>query len=187
MMYLSKGMLCKGSNKKTIYVSHFGLPVQLTGAEADAWLNGRLGFAIAETLSEKKVVQDLVKRSLAICDPEHDTITQFWILTHCVILPIKRWLRFLPLRDPEKVVLTWIRKAGCNLSIAELVFLLDNKIKPSQELLYSKNKLALRRKIYPHCVLIANQFESRMQHAWRRAETVNAVMSLLHKKYLIIN
>lgn len=188
MMYLSKGILCKRRDQKTIWVRRLGQPMQLSGAEAATWLNGRLGFAIAATPAEENVVQSLRKKWLIEYEPSHDTSAQYWILTRCVLLPIQRVLiRFPPLNRTEKIILTWLKKAGMHLGVSELVYLFENGIRPSPELLFERNRLALCRKIYPCRVSIAHQMESKMQHAMCRYEIVKSIMSLVRRKRIIVN
>lgn len=45
MKYISKGMVSKASTEDILHVTRCGVDFQLTGLQADLWLNGRFGFS----------------------------------------------------------------------------------------------------------------------------------------------
>ena len=78
----------------------------------------------------------------------------------------------------------WLKKAGFHVSAAELVYLIDHGIKPTKDLLYEQNRLALSKKIYPYPVVIAQQLEHKMAHALSCFQVVNALMRLVQKGHV---
>lgn len=185
MMYLSKGIVCRGPDRKRLYVRHLGLPIELTDQEAQIWLEGEFAFAYASSKQDLSILQRLVNRRLIVCEQEHNGWAQYKILCKCVIFPTGR-IRFLPLRKTEKNILIWLKKAGFHLSLPELVYLFENEIEPRSDLLYSENRLRLSRLIYPCTIMMANSFENRMMHSIAMKQTVDAVMNLLYRKQVVI-
>lgn len=185
MMYLSRGIVCRGPNKRRLYVRHFGAPIELTETEAQIWLDGRPGFACLKSVGELCVLRRLEKRGLVYCEPEHTESARYMILCRCVICTT-RTISLLPRSKLEKYILVWLKKAGFHLGIAELISLFEKGIEPCRELLHSENRLVLSRLIYPCTVMIANAFENRMMYSSARRQTVDAVMKLLRRKQVFM-
>lgn len=185
MIYLSRGIACRGPNKRRLYVRHFGAPIELTEAEAQIWLDGRLEFACLKSEKELCVLQQLDKRRLVYCESDHTDLAQYMILRRCVICPTRR-ISLLPRSKIEKHILVWLKKAGFHLGIAELISLFEKGIEPCRVLLYSENRLVLSRLIYPCNVMIANAFENRMMYSSARKQTVDAVMKLLSRNQVFM-
>ena len=55
MIYLSKGIVQKGSTEQLLFVLYGGQKFELTGNAATAWLNGRFSFAEALGRNEPPV------------------------------------------------------------------------------------------------------------------------------------
>ena len=55
MIYLSKGIVQKGSTEQLLFVLYGGQKFELTGNAAAAWLNGRFNFAEALGRNEPPV------------------------------------------------------------------------------------------------------------------------------------
>ena len=55
MIYLSKGIVQKGSTEQLLFVLYGGQKFELTGNAATAWLNGRFRFAEALGRNEPPV------------------------------------------------------------------------------------------------------------------------------------
>ena len=66
MKYLSIGAVVAECTEYILEVCRCGNRFQLTGELAVLWLNGRMGFAIAEKPKERKALDQLVKMGLAI-------------------------------------------------------------------------------------------------------------------------
>lgn len=79
MIYLSRGIACRGPNKQRLYVRHFGAPIELTEAETQIWLDGRLEFACLKSEKELCVLQQLDKRRLVYCESDHTDLAQYMI------------------------------------------------------------------------------------------------------------
>ena len=185
MMYLSKGLACRGPNKGRVYVRHFGEPIELTEEEAQIWFRGRRKFSYLAEKDDLHILQQLAKYRLVECVPEHTGCAQYMILRRCVICPT-RTISLLPRSKIEKHILVWLKKAGFHLGIAELISLFEKGIEPCGELLNSENRLVLSRLIYPCTVMIANAFENRMMYSSARRQTVDAVMKLLRRKQVFM-
>lgn len=56
MIYLSKGIVQKGSTEQLLFVLYGGQKFELTGNAAAAWLNGRFNFAEALGCNETPVI-----------------------------------------------------------------------------------------------------------------------------------
>lgn len=187
MMYLSRGVLCKRRSDRGIYIRHYGLPMELIGEEAIVWKKGRLGFAYAESPTEEKVIAELFRRGLLISVPGHREVDRYTALCLSGVYANHQFkFGLIPLGKTEKRILTWLKKAGTNLSIAELVCLEDKGIEPQANLLHRENAVKLMRIIYPHYISIAGNLEARMKHSGVRKRTVDAVMKLLRRQRVII-
>lgn len=187
MMYLSKGITCKGKSKNGLYIRHFGQPMVLSGEEAVMWKRGRFGFAYTLTQTETDTVRVLVKKGLAVSEQEDDASDKYHALCRCAICANPKFVFGLkPLSAVEKRILTWLRKAATNLSLPELVSLEDKGIKPEPDLLYGENSTKLLKLIYPCYESIAGEMENRMRHSIARKSTVDAVLKLLQRRYVVI-
>ena len=187
MMYLSRGVLDKRRSKRGILIRYYGLPIELSGDEADIWERGRFGFAYSESPSEEVVVKEMLKKGLVVSAPGHSEIDKYTVLCLSGIYANRQFkLTIIPLCKPEKRILIWLKKAGINLNFSELVCLEDRGIEPKPDLLSRENSVKLMRIIYPGLVSIAGNLELRMLHSIVRKRTVDAVMKLLRRKRVII-
>ena len=166
--------VCRGVNKFT-----------LTGESAAAWLNGRFGFAETKKPEEDRVLEQLIRMGLAIKSDNY-SIAEYRTLTQCTIVPADRKYPFLGLSGAEKTVLRWLREAGLVLSMAELVYLIDRNIPLEHKYLGSNNTQNLVERIYTKDTIFDNILENQMERAAMREKTVNAVLSLLRKKRIIL-
>lgn len=80
----------------------------------------------------------------------------------------------------------WLTKAGLRLSTAELVYLVDRNVAPSEDLLYIANRQALVEKIYTVDTIADNVLENQMESAVLRGDTVQALLRLLKKKRIVV-
>ncbi len=187
MMYLSKGIVCKRKSKEGVYIRHFGQPIVLSGAEAIMWKNGKLGYAYASTQAEIYLVKSLVKKGVAVSEDRCSEFEKYHALCRCTICANPKLIFSIkPFNKTEKRILTWLRKAGTNLSLPELVCLEDKGIEPKPNLLYRENSTALLKNIYTCYVSIAGELESRMKYSIARKRTVDAVLELLRRKRIVI-
>ena len=65
----------------------------------------------------------------------------------------------------EKEILIWLKNAGIHLSVAELIYLIEHKVEPSDDLLYEENRQALVEKIYTTENIANNILENQMLEA----------------------
>lgn len=186
MMYLSKGIVCNGSTEQLLRVAHGGYEYELHGKEAELWLNARFGIVRLVSAADERVLGHLQRMGLVECEYEETDVGKYRILTNCVLCPAKRrGLRF-PLTSLDQRIMTWLTKAGLRLSTAELVYLVDRKVNPTEELLYASNRQALVERIYTVDTIADNVLENQMASASRRDETVQALLCLLKKKRIVV-
>ena len=72
------------------------------------------------------------------------------------------------------------------LTVAELIFLREHKIRPEPRYLHSENRQALVEAIYTKNTIVDNCLEQIMECAECRDETVRILLVLLKKKKLIV-
>lgn len=186
MKYIAKGMVVKASSEDMLHVTRCGYDFQLTGIQADLWLNGRFGFsAIKERdfLAAKELRQ--LKRQELIELADADDGGEYRALTQCVIVPAQPKGSVI-LTSREKDLLKWIMMAGLRLSMAELTFLLERRIAPTDNWMGEENRQALTEAIYTQETIFDNVLEAQMEHARSRNAAVNTVLSLLKKKRIIL-
>lgn len=186
MIYISKGVVQKNSTEQNIRILRGGQSFQLTGVEAQAWLDGRLEFASADDLARIRAVEHLSRMGLAEYEQEDSPVARYRILTRCICCAAATPKLSLPVKRDEKVLLKWLRNAGLRLSTAELIYLQEHKIKPVPELLYVQNRQALTETIYMKTNIGDNLLECQMERARCRDDVVRVLMGLLRKKKILI-
>lgn len=186
MIYISKGVVQKNSTEQNIRILRGDQVFQLTGVEAQVWLDGRLEFATADDPARNRAVEHLSRMGLAEYEQEDTPEARYRILTRCVCCAAVTSRVSLPMKHGEKDLLTWLRNAGLRLSLAELVYLQEHQIKPVPELLYAQNRQALTETIYMKSNIGDNLLEGQMEHARCRDDVVRMLLSLLRKKKILI-
>ncbi len=185
MLYLSKGIIRKHTNS-TISVIRGEQTIILNNSKADLWSKGKFGFAVTDSKSDIDELLGMENMGLVECESENNTVSQYFILTRCVFCASDEKILKLSLSKLEKDIMTWIEKAGIRLSVAEIIYLIENKIKPTKDLFYEENRQALVEQIYTIDNIADNILENQMQEATCRDEVVNALISLLRKRYLMV-
>ena len=90
MKYISKGMVIKASTEELLFVTRCGADFQLTGLQADLWLNGRYGFAESGcNILEEKALRQLKRQGLVELVETDDPAAEYRALTQCVLLPAR--------------------------------------------------------------------------------------------------
>ena len=79
-----------------------------------------------------------------------------------------------------------MKNAGVRLTVAELVYLIVNGIKPTQDLLYTDNWQTLIQRIYTVGSIADNILETRMEAGERRDAVVQSLLRLLKKKLVLV-
>ncbi len=67
MIYISKGIVGKGSTTELVQVIRGGRSIYLSGREADLWLKGRFSFSFSQTAEEERTLHHLVHRIINNC------------------------------------------------------------------------------------------------------------------------
>lgn len=186
MIYISKGIAGKDSTIDRVQVIRGGQSIYLSGIEADLWLEGRYTFAYSQTLEEEHALYHLIRMGLAEAEPKEHEDARYWILTRCICCPAKAAKRIFGLSIEEKTVLFWLINAGLRLSIAELIYLLENKVEAKPELLHSDNRQALVELIYTADTIWDNILENKMAAAVCRDSVLQSILFLLKKKKILI-
>ena len=134
MKYISLGAVMEPSTEHIVKVSHCGIDYTLTQELASLWLDGRFGFAEAESPIEMRALNQLYRMGLVVTADESDA-GEYRALTHCRAVPVKRKNPYAGLAGDEKTIMIWLREAGLLLTMAELVFLMDRQVQPELSLL----------------------------------------------------
>lgn len=87
MIYISKGIVGKGSTTELVQVIRGDRNMYLSGREADLWLKGR--FSFSQTAEEERTLHHLVRMGLAEMEPEESNDARYQILTRCICCPAK--------------------------------------------------------------------------------------------------
>ena len=187
MKYISKGMVIKASTEDLLFVTRGGVDFQLTGEQAALWLNGRLGFAkTQENVLEEKALHQLACQGLVAITEDNESVSEFHVLTQCVLVPAKpQGIRAI-LSARQKELLLWLTEAGLQLTAAELVFLTEHHVSPAANLLGARNRQKLTETIYTQETIFDNILEAQMEHAAMRDVVVSALLGLLKKKRILL-
>ena len=185
MMYLSKGLLLR-KDKNALIVSHCGAEYELTGERAAIWEGGRQEPREITPVQEQIIKELAEKNGLAETSPDTGNEAVFRILVNCVICPIVKPAFPALWSQPERRLYNWITKAGLRLTIAELIYLNENKIEPARGLLGEKNRQALTETIYNANSIADGILESRMELSPELDSTISAVMGLLRRNVIFL-
>lgn len=187
MLYLSKGVVCKNSTDNQLRIARGNTVITISGIEAEVWLKGRFEMiTFAGDANRTDIVKGLTGKGLAEYEERSDPVGQYRILSRCICCPAKTGIFNKPLSKTEKTIIKWLTKAGIRLSTAELVFLMENKIKPIPSLLYEGNRQTLIETIYTKNNIFDNILENQMEKADCRNEVVSALLKLLYKRRIIM-
>ena len=184
LRHLSKGIVQKGSTEQLLFVLYGGQKFELTGNAAATWLNGRFNFAEALGRNETLVIY-LQKLGLAETEADNDELSRYRIASRCIFCPADT-AKTSALRAMDKEILQWLKNAGVRLTVAELVYLIENGIKPTQDLLYTDNRQKLIERIYTVDTIADNLLETQMKTAKCRDAVVQSLMRLLKKKLVLV-
>ena len=184
MIYLSKGIVQKGSTEQLLFVLYGGQKVELTGNTAAAWLNGRFNFAEAFGRNEAPVTY-LQKLGRVETETDKYELSRYRIASRCIFCPSDTTGPSV-LRAMDKEILQWLKNAGVRLTVAELVYLIENGINPTQDLLYTDNRQRLIERIYTVDTIADNLLENQMETAKCRDAVVQSLMRLLKKKLVLV-
>ena len=187
MLYLSKGVVCKGSTEDKLHIARGNDIFILEDLEAEVWLEGRFKMvSFPDTKDYEDVILSLSAKGLAEFEYRSDAISQFRLLSRCICCPAKTKLLKKPLHKSEKTALDWLSNAGIRLTTAELTYLFENEILPTPSLMYEENQQALVETIYTQNNIYDNILENQMEKAKCRNEIVTVILMLLQKKRIVM-
>ncbi len=115
MIYLSKGIVQKGSTEQLLFVLYGGQKFELTGNAAATWLNGRFNFAEALGRNETSVTY-LQRLGLAETETDNDELSRYRIASRCIFCPADTTGPSV-LRAMDKEILQWLKNAGVRLTV----------------------------------------------------------------------
>lgn len=184
MYFISKGIPEKGGVSEALRIVTGGQVCTLFGLDEQLWLLGHRNIAKTTSREQEEAVQRLQQSGLAEYTTREYPTAPYMILIRCLIVPCKPGKRNA-LTKQEKIVLTWIREAGFRLSMAELVYLYENRIRPAKYLLGEDNRQALADILYPDGKIETNELETKMETSRERKTVVDAVISLMQKKRVV--
>ncbi len=184
MIYISKGT-GKRNVKGELIVTRCGKAVNLSGLRSDLWRRGQSGFAATNTKDKELALQDLTRLGLVEFEKLDTPTARYWLLTYCTLRPVRSFT-LSRLTTEERIVLRWLKKAGLRITIAELVYLVSEGIRPTRDLLRAKNRQALVEKIYTPWNISDNLLEQQMESDPSRDLVVETVLGLLKKKRIVL-
>lgn len=186
MMYISKGIVKQGSTQQRLTVCYGGAEYVLTGNEARIWLDARFAPYVIQDNTADSQIGHLHRMGLVEFEYEDNSVSRYRLLTKCILVPSRKRGIALFCTKTERKILHWLRNAGIRLSTAELVYLIDREVKPTPELLHTDNRQALIERIYTHNTITDNVLEAQMEKAVFRDEIVDALLSLIAQKRLVV-
>ena len=187
MIYLSKGVVCKGSAEDKLHIAHGNAVLKLDSTESEIWQNGRFEISeIPETDKYKNVFRSLYNKGLLEYEHGDDDVLRYRLLSKCICCPARTKGLQKPISKNEKYLLKWLAGAGLRLSTAELIYLVENEIKPVSSLLSSENRQSLVETIYTKDNIYDNILETQMEKAKCRDDVVKTLLSLLKKKRIVV-
>lgn len=187
MLYLSKGVVCKGSTEDKLHIARGNNTFMLEDLEAEVWLEGRFKMvSFPDTKDYEDVILSLSSKGLGEFEYQTDAINQFRLLSRCICCPAKTKMLKKPINKKERIVLDWLSNAGIRLSTAELTYLFENKIMPSSSLMFEENRQALVETIYTKNNIYDNILEAQMEKAKHRNEVTTIILMLLQKKRIVM-
>ena len=186
MIYISKGIVKPGSTENNIQIIHSSQAFTLTGINAQLWLDGRYNFNTVNDDITIAALKRLTRMSLVETETDDAPVSKYRILTRCVLCATKNRTSGITINGTERIIHNWIRDAGVHLTVAELIYLQENCVKPEPKYLYAENKQALIERIYTQNTIMDNILECQMEAASCRDYVVDTLIALLKKKRILI-
>ncbi|MEE1505098.1 MAG: hypothetical protein UGF89_12750 [Acutalibacteraceae bacterium] len=189
MVYISRGEIASVEKMTVLFR---GEEYSLSPKEWEYWKNGLNKFVVvAKSLFSNNyaMLQSLGEKGLVSlsCQEVADTNLEKYNLLAKSILVFKPRKVVGMINHSELFVVEWLMGASFSLMTEEIVFLVENVINPTPELLGDKNKQNLVAKIYPDGKIEDNILVKRMSGAKRRDFAVSIILSLMKKGYVVLN
>ena len=186
MIYLSKGAACKDPVTKRPSVCYAGKVFPLNPAEKRIWDNGRYSFIEPKEQEDIDAVLRLEELGIAEVEQENTADSRYHLLTRCFFCPAKKVGNHHRMSSDENRLYTWLRYAGLRLTVAELIYLADHRVEPTEDLLHEKNRQALVERIYTVDTIADRILENQMESARCRDQITENLMGLLRKRFAIV-
>lgn len=187
MKYISKGIVVNESTEQRLSILRCGYEFLLTGTQAALWQNGQFAFSDIQdgSIIQKRALEQLRRQELVEI-AENNNAGFYRALTRCVIAPVSRPKLLGWMSRDEGVLYKWLCQAGIHLTLAELVFLTENKVLPADKWMGEDKRQELTDLIYDKNNIFDNMLETQMEHADCRDDVVHHVLSLLKKKRIVL-
>lgn len=186
MMYLSKGVVRQPSTEEQLNISHCGATYKVTGQMAKLWLAGRFEIRLIKDVREEMTLQRLERMGLAEVSKAEDAAARYRMLTNCTVCPSTRRVFYCFLSSQERLIMRWITKAGLRLTVEELVYLVEHDVRPDAQFQGIANRQRLVETIYTRNNIGDGILITQMEKSPARDQTVATLLSLLHKKRLLL-
>jgi len=186
MLYISKGMVVRGSSEKALRVARCGREYEMSGERASYWLAGRFSPVVVSGRDAVRDVMALASDGLVETSTDGSYVAAYRLLSQCIICPAK--VRSLPLMlsKQERQMLAWITRAGFRLNMSELVYLAEQGIKPISSLVGPEKWHILLDRIYTPHTIHDGILVSMMERSPAQGSVVDAVLALLRKKRVLL-
>ena len=186
VMYISKGVLLKKLPHKQLLIYHYRDKHRLNEKQSILWLNGTRNFCQTTTLEEERTVYELVAFGIAEISQETNSWGKYYLLRKCLIGVLPKRRRFMGLTKQEKKIMKWLDNAGFRLGIAELIFLVEQNIEPTEELFGWENAGKLRLLLNGSLITIGDTMGTKALIAYCRDDVIACVISLVRKKRICL-
>jgi len=181
MLYVSKGFKLKKKIKGKHIIYHFGSKYMLDKEELEIWKNGLGIFASPMTNREMDIVIRLKEKGLVETSEGTTPRDRFFLLNKCIVRVLKRRGHVFFYPPIVKEIWQWLNYKGERLSLIDVIYLKENKISPTPELLKKGNEKELMHILHPCPITIGNERTLKMAVAFCRDDVVQAFMFLVRK------
>lgn len=185
-MYISKGVIVKKLPHRQLLIYHYREQHRLNEKQTVLWQNGTKDFCQTDTLEDERSVIELAKLGLAEITYVVSLREKYILLKKCLICVLQKRRSYRRLTHREKQIMLWLTGAGFRLGIAELIFLIENKIEPTEELFGWENAGKLRLLMNGSLITIGDTLGAKAFVAYCRDEVIACVFSLVRKKKICL-
>ena len=187
MKYISKGIVINESTEQRLSILRCGYEFLLTGTQAALWQNGQFAFSDIQdgSIIQKRALEQLRRQELVEI-AENNNAGLYRALARCIIAPVSRLKLSGWMSRDERMLYKWLCRAGLHLTLAELVFLTENKVLPEDKWMGENKRQELTDLIYDRNNIFDNMLEIQMEHVGCRDGVVQNILSLLKKRRIVL-
>lgn len=185
MMYLSKGIMVKGTTDNEEWVSLHGKMFALGPRLTALWSYAERKPREVRPEAENAILR-MEQAGLVVTTKKSGKQAIYELLSQCVLCPDWGTGWRLPLWHRDQRMWRWLSRAGLRLTTCELVCLEEQHLLPTSELLGENNRQALTEVIYTSKTIKAGALESAMECSPVRDLIVASLLRLLRRRYLFL-